>query len=162
MFKGIEYMEKDLIMLDCYILSTVCLRCRESPWFFLQHTELPTFSWSIISSSNQRYQPFYSHLFSFQNAAFPSFCNMRLLYLTSWAVSLLMIARIFVLQLNIIIKLETGVISHCLGLGHETFLVYAVCFTLFPWRYKLDQIYPLNIRQSAWGELLCSTDFHPS
>ena len=52
------------------------------------------------------------------------------LYVFSLPISLVMIERIYVLCLIIIIKSEVWIITHCLGLGHET-MVFAVCLSTF-------------------------------
>ena len=54
------------------------------------------------------------------------------LYVFSLPISLVMIARIYILCLIIIIKSEVWTITHCLGLGHET-MVSAVCLFIFLW-----------------------------
>ena len=43
---------------------------------------------------------------------------------------IVMIEKIYILRLIIIIKSEVWIITHCLGLGHET-MVYAVCLSIF-------------------------------
>ena len=48
----------------------------------------------------------------------------------SLPISLVMIERIYILCLIIIIKSEVWIITHCLGLGHET-MVCAVCLFVF-------------------------------
>ena len=48
------------------------------------------------------------------------------LYVFSLPISVMMIERIYILCLIIIIKSELWIITHCLGLGHET-MVSAVC-----------------------------------
>ena len=48
----------------------------------------------------------------------------------SLPISFVMIERIYILILIIIIKSEVWIITHCLGLGHET-MVCAVCLSIF-------------------------------
>ena len=49
-------------------------------------------------------------------------------------ISLVMIERIYILCFIIIIKSEIWVITHCLGLGHET-MVCVVCLSIFLWTW---------------------------
>ena len=55
------------------------------------------------------------------------------LYVFSLPISVVMIARIYILCLIIIIKSEVWTIAHCLGLGHET-MVSVVCLSIFLYR----------------------------
>ena len=52
------------------------------------------------------------------------------LYVFSLPISLVLIDIIYILCLIIIIKSEVWIITHCLGLGHET-MVSAVCLSIF-------------------------------
>ena len=52
------------------------------------------------------------------------------LYIFTLPISLVMIGRIYILCLIIIVKSEVWIITHCLGLGHET-MVFAVCLSIF-------------------------------
>ena len=52
------------------------------------------------------------------------------LYVFSLPITLVMIGIIYILCLSIIIKSEVWIITHCLGLGHETMLS-TVCFYIF-------------------------------
>ena len=57
------------------------------------------------------------------------------LYVFSLPISLVMIERTYILCLIIIIKSEVWIITHCLGLGHET-MVSTVCLSIFFWQFK--------------------------
>ena len=66
------------------------------------------------------------------------------LYVFSLPISFVMIERIYILCLIIIIKSEVWIITHCLGLGHET-MVSAVCLSTFFWIYICQLIGPCGL-----------------
>ena len=57
------------------------------------------------------------------------------LYVFSLPISVVMIEKIYILCLIVIIKSEVWIITHCLGLGHET-MVSAVCLSIFLWWHR--------------------------
>ena len=61
-----------------------------------------------------------------------SFIQYVGLYVFSLPISVVMIERIYILNLIIIIKSEVWTITYCLGLGHET-MVSAVYFSILLW-----------------------------
>ena len=66
----------------------------------------------------------------------------------SLPISFVMIERIYILCLIIIIKSEVWIITHCLGLSHET-MVCAVCLSIF-FEYFLWNCAHVNTARLHW------------